>query len=1159
MVFEKWFLETAIPNNINRIYLEADGGFGKSISLKHLMLHLINSFDYYHIIPIYIEAKRLVSCNIIQYIIRNYCGVLNKIDVEYDVAFFETLRNLKYKYCIIIDGINEVDKSVLFQNILYYLSEFESNENVIVILSSRNFLNANTDIVELQLYVRVKLCELEKEKVKDIINNLKNPKESMINVFTNPMLLSIYLKSEHRENYRDIENESDVFNEFFKEQLSVSDNYRIKENYYSDEVKKIRKFIIYVFLPWLCRFGEILFLINDIKYLLGEMDFEDRPICDIFNKFHLDEITDLKNKHIEIRKLLENDLCIISVHEDTFTIHQKYSSYFQAKYFDITSNAWLNDTSKIPEFLFPNEYKFLSEGYSNYAEKFFLYHSKYSTNSIRFWNQILNAISTLFLKQLQYSFYLLFSIPDVDMLQKEKMKELISFYVESINPINAINVLKMQDLFHRSFLSSVGSIEDFQRNNPSKFETKGQVCHSEYFQQKYFQAVFDNYFEKSINNKFLYSWVKVLSKYTWASDYQNTVPILLNLNDESKSFIQQMCFSKFNELLRLLKINYDNDNIEYKMMYILGVETIIDILQAKGEIHCIDLSDLDLSGFNIQRLIQEKTSNQQILLHNTDFKISSLFSKGLLAIPCIHSDEVKLLWYNNSCYSILYTYMNILVFVFEGISSILTDTDGMYIFSLEVNAVDYVNNVLLYIPRSTHSIYYFNFSTKEKLELFTLPNNIEVQKISRILWADGCEYIKVFYNKEIIYFDLFGDIIKTSNTNEVHEENNKKTILSKSYSTYTTMMDDAKYLFIIKHYTNNLLKDKKYLLGKVGDDDFKISEYKFSENFDSIIAAHQIGNSIKLKEYSMVGDIINEIEYNSTIIDKAFLSVNRSVVNQFNISFFGFDNCFYFVNQNGKYNKQNFENLNLLCVTLNEQLVFFDKSNNKIIIYEKDNNDCFFVKYSQCICDIIPNLKKKEFRFCCHGDNVFISIKNKYRDTETFALYKLDSSFKWHFFNESKLDVKSSNFQVIDSYSNVILILKYAWIELIKEEFIDCDNFNFYNLYNYNMFMINERLIVSSSSLNATVIIDTRINKIIFKMDRTVIYNVYKKINMIICNGDISKENEELLLEYFKSVKLVKINKCYTLHNFENCHFLTNNFTYKIRECLIEHGAKFDD
>ncbi len=32
--FIEWFLEKAIPENKNRIYIEGDGGFGKTKSLK---------------------------------------------------------------------------------------------------------------------------------------------------------------------------------------------------------------------------------------------------------------------------------------------------------------------------------------------------------------------------------------------------------------------------------------------------------------------------------------------------------------------------------------------------------------------------------------------------------------------------------------------------------------------------------------------------------------------------------------------------------------------------------------------------------------------------------------------------------------------------------------------------------------------------------------------------------------------------------------------------------------------------------------------------------------------------------------------------------------------------------------------------------------------
>ena len=106
--FVEWFLEIAIPENKNRIYIEGAGGFGKTKSLKYLCKVLVNNYDKYRIIPMYLDAKLLTARTIPQYIIRNYCGDCIETDASKEDILIQELNNYDYKYLLIIDGLNEV-------------------------------------------------------------------------------------------------------------------------------------------------------------------------------------------------------------------------------------------------------------------------------------------------------------------------------------------------------------------------------------------------------------------------------------------------------------------------------------------------------------------------------------------------------------------------------------------------------------------------------------------------------------------------------------------------------------------------------------------------------------------------------------------------------------------------------------------------------------------------------------------------------------------------------------------------------------------------------------------------------------------------------------------------------------------------------------------
>ena len=71
MNFIDYFLNIALPKEKNRIFFEAEGGFGKSTSLRYLCKELIKIEK---VVPIYIECKKLNNYTVQLLIVHEYCG-----------------------------------------------------------------------------------------------------------------------------------------------------------------------------------------------------------------------------------------------------------------------------------------------------------------------------------------------------------------------------------------------------------------------------------------------------------------------------------------------------------------------------------------------------------------------------------------------------------------------------------------------------------------------------------------------------------------------------------------------------------------------------------------------------------------------------------------------------------------------------------------------------------------------------------------------------------------------------------------------------------------------------------------------------------------------------------------------------------------------------
>lgn len=142
----------------------------------------------------------------------------------------------------------------------------------------------------------------------------------------------------------------------------------------------------------------------------------------------------------------------------------------------------------------------------------------------------------------------------------------------------------------------------------------------------------------------------------------------------------------------------------------------------------------------------------------------------------------------------------------------------------------------------------------------------------------------------------------------------------------------------------------------------------------------------------------------------------------------------------------------------------------------------------------------------------------------------------------------------IDTFHNKLNVFNRNILNVIKENFSECDNFDFFDVYNYSFYLFdNDILIVSSSALNSIIILNSKTFEIYNVYNNAVIYNAYA--NYIIVNNDINSNIENSILSYFKGVKVVKINSFINILNLQGVYFSKDGFSEKELETLRRSGA----
>lgn len=1151
--FIDWFINVAIPENKKRIYIEANGGFGKTTTLKYLYKILADNYDVYKIIPLFIDAKLLTTKTIPQLILQEYCGDLINDEAKYDLVIRQLL-NKQYKFLLTIDGLNEVDSSIVYEKVIEFVEDnFKDSENTFVILTSRHPIKKFNDLNRLTNFVCVRLKELDNHKVENILTKkISNPNELVLSLFSTPMMMSIYMNTKRKEKYQNIKNESEVLDIFFSEQWEISSNWRRIKNREEDYSLFLR-FIILEFLPNLCRFGENVFQFEDIEYTLKNTDYKNSCFRFIYKRGRFDEIENLTNRDIEIRQFLRDDLRLAVFYDDFFVIHQTFASYFQAKYFDLALDAWINDKTRLPEFLCLQNYNFIQDEYNDYVKMFPTYHKHYYVNYVRIFKNIISASNIeLFIKVIN-TIIILFSFPNFE--KSEELNELMFFFNEKMRHLSSESYY-----FNYNYYTEILNIAFNKLNHSSNFVIS-EIVHNSLFIEAYWSS--SELLSTKVNPLIPNNGWSIISNY---------------LNKESIKFINQLSSSKYGELSKYLQTRKSftnqkkSDTIsaskltmselfdfvkstdkEFEPLYPLFVELIIKLLRNNDKENTIDFSHLDLSNINLSFINSKYCfENVSLILKKSKINKYSLNRYGYYAVPCVHSDEIRLLWYSDDYICISYPYRKEVVFIFDNLVSMLVNTTNNYLFALETNRVSFYGYNFLYIPKNTKELHCYNFILKIDMLLFQLDDKINIEDIKLLSWYNGCNFIQIICNGIEIFYDLKGNIIKQGVIQEKYSSIDPKKlfVMKKSHENMEIIKERIDNDYIIKLRKQTDYKDIDYVIGKIGNLNFNMSQYQFNDAGTSVLIAQQFGNTAKLSEFSVIGEKIKDIDFNGTIINKCFVVGNSC-------SYFGFDNNYYFLNSKNLFARYNFgenvlvgilSSLSVLVFTSDLEVIFYKFEKDKFHIIKKISYDDIFKSI-----DLNGKIISKQL-FSSENTLILVVELQTGNSNCEYKFYNLTSDLSFSKFSGYKYENTDKLFVCIDTFHNKLNVFNRNILNVIADNFSECDNFDFFDVYNYNFYLFeNDILIVSSSALNSVIILNSKTFEIYYVYNNAVIYNAYA--NCIIVNNDINSNIENIILSYFKGVKVVKINSFINILNLQGVYFSKDGFSEKELETLRRSGA----
>lgn len=345
MNFISYFFNEAIKENINRIYIEAQGGFGKSFGLKKLCYSIVRDFQNLKMIPIYIDIKKLAGLTVEEYIIREYCYVASNKSTEINFV----LRDNNYKYLIVLDGLNEASEAdgnnVVYGFIDSTIATKADYNNVYIVVASRYYDKSIKNILQKGGYKHIIYKPFNEHFVESIVKKeLSSYSKDLVNVLKNPMMLSIFNNTIVKDKYCNAKHQSDVLDVFFEEQIKISSTYRK----YSSEEKTLFEFVVTVFLPVLLEENKYIYTKSEIKDLINSVSKNE-----IFaNRIIENDYDEIDYDFKVIMKILCNDLNLFSKSGTTLVIHQVFNDYFISKYYYEEIVGWLEKPYEDPEFVF---------------------------------------------------------------------------------------------------------------------------------------------------------------------------------------------------------------------------------------------------------------------------------------------------------------------------------------------------------------------------------------------------------------------------------------------------------------------------------------------------------------------------------------------------------------------------------------------------------------------------------------------------------------------------------------------------------------------------------------------------------------------------------------------------------------------------------------
>ena len=352
-------------------FLNAEGGYGKSTSLKAFYYYLVEQGAQAnnHIVPILVDVKSLTEFGekgsagnmpkpIEKYIIKNYCGA----ESDPNESLLEKVVNLfsknnapkfanQYTYFIFVDAINEVNDE-LKSIILDEMKQMSESDSVKFFISSRVNESSLPDGT-----VKYKLLPLDEEKIRVYLDNnfgktgekvdLSKINDSLVDILRVPMYLSVFRETyDEKTPYPDIYEaktvrKSDILDSFIQKLL---DDNKGKERSVD---KAVIEFVVKYFLPALA------FKMYNSNL---SMQFSDRDFRKLRNDFdYFDSIlvpdeylTAFKANNIGIKSVCLNFGIVTFVNGYYAFTHQNWRDLFIAKHIINCMNAEKLDELETP-------------------------------------------------------------------------------------------------------------------------------------------------------------------------------------------------------------------------------------------------------------------------------------------------------------------------------------------------------------------------------------------------------------------------------------------------------------------------------------------------------------------------------------------------------------------------------------------------------------------------------------------------------------------------------------------------------------------------------------------------------------------------------------------------------------------------------------------